>query len=260
MDILTVFANQNEIKYFTFGTGSKSFVIIPGLSLQSVMLSADAVASAYSQFAKEYTVYVFDRAQNLSDGYTVENMADDVALAMKELGIRNAFVFGASQGGMIAQMIAIKYPELVGKMVLGSSASRLSDDSKELIHSWIKLASEERLVELNHSFFEKVYSKSLLDSLGDALHELEKQGSADDMIRFVKLAKACISFDCYNSLSSISCPTLVLGAYGDNVLGVQASVDIADALKCPIHLYSSSHAAYDEEPDYKDRIQAFFEQ
>lgn len=122
------------------------------------MLSADAIAGAYSQFSDEYTIYVFDRARTLSNGYKVEDMADDTAMAMSELGIENAYVFGESQGGMIAMLIAIKHPNLIMKMVLGAAAS----------------------------------------------------------------------------------------------------IELADELKCELYMYDGGHAVYDEAPDYKDRIQDFF--
>lgn len=258
MEILTVKANNNSIKYFTFGNGDKPFIIIPGLSLKSVMLSADAVASAYSQFAEEYTVYAFDRAENITNGYTVENMADDTALAMIELGIENAYVFGASQGGMIAQYLAIKYPKLVAKLVLGSSASRLNEISSKVINEWVDYAKNKDVVSLNHSIFTHLYSKEFLDSFGDALYEIEKDGTPDEMERFVLMASACNDFNTYDNLSKIKCPVLVLGAKNDRVLTGTASIEMAEKLGCELYMYDGGHAVYDEAPDYKDRIQNFF--
>lgn len=258
MEIKTVKANENEIDYFSFGNGKKNMVIVPGLSLKSVMLSADAVAEAYSMFKDEYTVYVFDRAKHLKAGYTIEDMADDTALAMKVLSVDNAYIFGASQGGMIAQVIAIKHPELVSKMVLGSSASKLSDIAKANFEMWVSLAKEKNVVALNHSIFTLLYSKETLNSLGNALAELEKDGTDEEMERFVILASACNEFDVYEELSKIKCKTLVIGAKNDKVLTGEASVEMAEKLKCELYMYDGGHAVYDEAADYKNRIYAFF--
>ena len=62
--------------YFRFGEGAKTLVILPGLSVQSVMGSADAVAAAYECFAAEYTVYLFDRRSDLPAKYPLADMAD----------------------------------------------------------------------------------------------------------------------------------------------------------------------------------------
>ena len=46
------------MKHIVFGSGNKNFVILPGLSVHSVMGLADAIAEAYKDFCEEYTVYV----------------------------------------------------------------------------------------------------------------------------------------------------------------------------------------------------------
>lgn len=258
MGILTVKANGNEIDYFSFGSGKRNMVIIPGLALKSVMLSREAIIGAYAMFCEEYTVYVFDRARNIAEGYTIDDMADDTALAMKEIGVDNAYIFGASQGGMIALRIAIKYPELVSKMVLGSSTSRMNDVLYENIKRWVSLAQQRDVVALNHSIFTSLYSKEMLDSLGDALLDLEKDGTDDEMARFVLQASACFGFDTYDELDKIKCDTLVIGAKGDKVLTGNASVEMADRLDCQLYMYDGGHAIYDEAPDYKNRIFDFF--
>lgn len=258
MDIKTVKVNDNELDYFSFGSGSRSFVIIPGLSLRSVMLSADAIKDAYSIFADEYTVYVFDRAKELSAGYSIDNMADDTALAMKLLGIEGAYIFGASQGGMIALKIAIKYPELVRKMVIGSSTARNNPTLQDNLSEWVSLAKERNVVALNHSIFTKLYSKEMLDSLGNMLCELEKDGTNDEMARFEILASACDGYNAYDDLDKIKCDTLVIGAKNDKVLTGDASVEMAEKLGCELFMYDGGHAIYDEAPDYKQRIYNFY--
>lgn len=259
MEIKTVKIKNNAIDYFSFGSGKKNMVIIPGLSLKSVMLSSDAIADAYSMFKEEYTVYVFDRAKHLTTGYSVYDMADDTALAMKNLGVENAYIFGASQGGMIALIISIKYPSLVSKMVIGSSASRLNDTAKENLNFWVKLAQQKDVVSLNHSIFSLLYSKETLEALGNSLLELEKDGTDEEMERFAILASACNGFDVYDELDKIKCQTLVIGAKNDLVLTGYASVEMAEKLGCELYMYDGGHAVYDEALDYKNRIYNFFD-
>lgn len=49
--------------------------------------------------------------------YTLEDMADDTAGLLDQLGVEAAHVVGVSLGGMLAQLVAIRYPERVLSLV-----------------------------------------------------------------------------------------------------------------------------------------------
>lgn len=259
MEIMTAKTNGIEMDWFSFGNGDKTFVIIPGLSLRSVMLSARTVAAAYKQFADEYTVYVFDRKKNADAGYSVREMAADTVQVMRSIGIESADIFGASQGGMIAQYIAIDNPDIVHSIVLGSTCSRISKETSELLDRWIGFAEEHDIVGLNHTVFNDIYSEDFLRKYAKALPILEKEGTAEECDRFTIFAAACKGMNSYDELEKIKCPVLVLGAENDKVLSGKASIDIAEKLDCEIFMYEgASHAVYDEASDYKERISKFF--
>ncbi len=250
-----------EMKYIKFGTGEKNFVIIPGLSIHSVMGSAAAIEETYSSFSNDYTVYVFDRAETIKEGYSIRDMAKDTATAMKELNIDNAYIFGASQGGMIAQYIAIDYPELVNKLILGSTLSKPNDTAKAVVNEWITLAEKRDESSLLESFVNKVYSPATVEAYGESVIEANKGITEEEYERFIILAKACENFNSYDELSKIQCPVLVIGCEGDKVLTSNGSKEIADKLECEIYLYDSTygHGVYDEAPDYKEKCLDFFE-
>ena len=258
--VKTVSVENMEMDYIVFGEGDKSFIILPGLSIHSVMGSAELIAEAYKDFTDEYTVYVFDRAKNIKEGYTIKDMADDTAKAMKALNIKDADIFGASQGGMIGLYLAIDYPELVHKMILGSTAARTNDKFNVVVDEWINLASQKEETKLLESFVDNVYSEATLKEYRDILISSNANISDEEYERFIILAEACKDYDCYDELSSIKCPVLVLGSKGDQVVGVDGSIEIGDALDCEIYLYDENygHGVYDEATDYKDRCLEFF--
>ena len=51
-------------------------------------------------------------------------MAHDQARAMASLGLERAAIMGVSQGGMIAQYLAIDFPRLVDRLVIAFSAPK----------------------------------------------------------------------------------------------------------------------------------------
>ena len=113
IQIDTVRTDAAEMEYFRFGQGGETLVILPGLSVRSVMHWADAVAEAYRSLTDDFTIYVFDRRKELPPGYSVLEMAEDTAAAFRALGLRETCLFGASQGGMIALAMAIRQPSAV---------------------------------------------------------------------------------------------------------------------------------------------------
>ncbi len=257
--VKTASIGEMNMDYIVFGNGKKCFVILPGLSIHSVMGAADVIAEAYADFTEEYTVYVFDRAKDIEKGYTIRDMAEDTAAAMQSLHIENADVFGASQGGMIAMYLAIDHPELVHALILGSTLSKTNDTFEHVIEEWVNLAEKKDEIGLLESFADNVYSEATLESYRDSLISSNRGISDEEYSRFVILASACESFDCYDELSSIRCPVLVLGSEGDSVVTSEGSKQIAEALNCELYLYDESyaHGVYDEAADYKQRCLNF---
>jgi len=71
-------------------------------------------------------IYFDNRGTGLSDKpetlYTIPMMADDAAGLLRHLGVRQTHVFGVSMGGMIAQEFALRYPQMVRRLVLGCTS------------------------------------------------------------------------------------------------------------------------------------------
>ncbi len=263
MQIETVKTADFEMKFFRFGSGVRPFVILPGLSVQSVMGAADAIAEAYGCFAGEYTVYVFDRREQLPPVYPVAEMARDTAQAFLALGLRGADVFGASQGGMIAMEIAIMCPELVRSLALGSTAPRFRADQSSALEQWIHLARDGDAAALYLGFGEKLYPKELFEASRGALLAAAESVTENDLARFAVLAEGTRGFDVTEQLTAIRCPVLAVGDREDAVVGPEGTLAIAEKLggrpDFRLHMYSGyGHAAYDTAPDYKDRLYRFF--
>lgn len=260
--VKTVSTENVEMDYIVFGNGEKSFVILPGLSVHSVMGLADSIADAYKCFTEEYTVYLFDRPKTLQEGTTIRDLAASTAEAMKAVGIENAYIFGASQGGMIAQYIGIDHPELVTKMILGSTLSKQNATFEAVGKEWLSLAEKKDENSLLEKFVDDIYSENTLNAYRDMLISSNTGITDEEYERLVILIKSCMTFDCYEELSEIQCSVLVLGSEGDKVVTAEASKEIAEALNCEIYLYDTSygHGVYDEAPDYKQRCMDFFAQ
>lgn len=251
-----------SMDYFKFGRGKDVFVIIPGVSPLSVMNFADAVADAYKVLADDYTVYLFERKDKAGTPVSIEGIADDIAGALKCLGIDKATVMGASHGGMAAMMMALNHPDLVEDLVLCSTSSYVSDKRYETIDRWDRLTKAGNAEDLYMDFGENVYPKELFEQSRGVLADMAKSVTAKDLDRFEQYLLSIKGFDIRNRLKRIACPTFIACSNDDKVFGSESSFTIARYMKkCPcleIKVYNGfGHAVYDTAPDLKDRILGF---
>ena len=262
MKIETVKTGSFSMNYLRFGQGKQALVILPGLSVQSVMGSAEAIAAAYQLLTKDFTLYVLDRRNELPEDYTLYDMAEDTAQALQALGLDRVCLFGASQGGMMAMHLAIEHPALVRRLILGSTTGHVTQEQLSLFQSWTALAKAGKAAELYLAMGKALYPEPLFEQSRELLKEMAKTVTAEELRRFVILAQAMDGFDDLDRLGSIACPVLVIGSRDDRVVGGGASLEIAEHLMPqPDHvlfLYDSyGHAAYDTAPDYRERMLRF---
>ena len=73
--------------------------------------------------------------------------------------------------------------------------------------------------------------------------------------------KAILSFDAYSVLSHIQCPTLVISGGQDRIVGPEAARTLAGQIQgSELFIYESlGHAAYEEAPDFNDRVFEFLD-
>ncbi len=250
-----------DMNYVSFGSGKKNAVVLPGLSdgLLNVKGKARMLSGPYKKFFDDFTVYMFSRRNGLPMGHTIKDMAADQAKAIKNLGIGPAYVLGVSQGGMIAQYLTIDYPELVERLVLAVTAPGLNDTIRSCIDKWIEFAEKGDHKSLMIDTAEKSYSPEKLKKFRKFLPMLGMIGKPDSYDRFLANANAILGFDMRSELDKIACPTLIIGGDIDATVGTEAAGELHSLIAgSELYLYNGlGHAAYEEAPDFYDRVFGF---
>lgn len=254
----TVKTENFEMDYATFGSGKKAFVILPGISIKPVVPSANGIEAMFSAFKDEYTVYVFDRKNNINDFYSIPQMADDTVFAMQKLGIEKADIYGASQGGMMAQCIAIRHPEIIDRLVTASSPTIIDDEFKNVYSKWLEYTEKRDEAGLINCFTEFVYSKESIKKFGNIIYSANANITEEEFIRFYYLLRSFDDFDIAKDLEKIKCKSLILFSKLDKVVSESTINILKEKLNCSYYIYDDhSHAVYDEAPDFVDRIYSF---
>lgn len=250
-----------DMDYVVFGKGEQVLILLPGLSdgLTTVKGMALSLAFAYRIYAADHRVYVFSRKNKLDKGYSTRQMAQDQADAMKALGISQADIMGVSQGGMIAQYIAIDHPELVRRLILAVTTSGQSETTQAVINAWIRMAMDGDYKRLIIDTTERSYSERTLKKYRRLYPLLTKIGRPKDFERFLIQADSCLQHNAYSELGRITCPTLVIGGDSDKIVGADAAGKLAGAIDGSVlHIYEGlGHAAYEEAKDFNSRVLDF---
>lgn len=259
----TLKIGNTEMDYIRFGTGERILVMLPGLGdgLRSVKGTALPMAFAYRAFAKDFTVYAFSRKNPLPEGYTTKEMAADQAQVMELLGISKADVLGVSMGGMIAQHLAISYPERVSRLILTVTSARANPILEASIEEWVSCAKRGDHTAFMDSNVRRIYTEDYYRKnrwLVPIMGRLTKPKTYD---RFFIQAEACLKHNAFDNLHQIQAPTLVIGGEKDNTLGGDASREIAAAIPgAQLRMYEQwGHGLYEEAKDFNQTVLNFLD-
>jgi len=178
-------------------------------------------------FSRQYQVIVFDnrgigRSSDPGGPRSVKDMAEDAATVLRAAGAKRAHAMGLSMGGMIAQELALGWPELVGGLVL--TATHCGGPNKIL-------PTRETM-----ALFDKLMSGKTLEEQMEGrkcLFAPETLAQRPGVLaRYAEVSAACLApaevmarqweaiqgFDAYDRLPGITAPTLSLGGEEDRLI------------------------------------------
>jgi pimeloyl-ACP methyl ester carboxylesterase len=169
---------------------------------------------------------------------SVEEMADDAYTFIKALGFDKIDIFAFSLGGMIAQDLVVKHPELVRKLVLTGTGPRGGKDIDKVVGVtyWdILRATLTRQDPKEFLFFNRnATGKPAARAFVQRLHERTVDRDADMKLRgFRTQLKAIQKFgrSAPADLSKLTHPTLIANGDNDRMVPSVLSEDLHRRIK-----------------------------
>ena len=188
--------------------------------------------------------------------YTHKMMADDTAGLMEALKIEKAHVLGSSLGGMIAQEFALKYPEMLNKIVLccTSCGPRNSiPPSLKVLRIYMQSTegmTEEELVRRNlPTFFPKEYIKNNPDLIDDYVRR--SLLIPQNLIGLKRQMAMISSGNTFKRLNNITVPTLIVHGKKDLILPPKNAEILAEHIPGAklLYLEKSGHLLFSIETE-----------
>ena len=259
----TLHTEFESFDYVRFGRGM-DLVMIPGLGdgLTTVGGKAFLGNIMFSDYARNYRVTIISRQNEMKEGETTLSMADDEARAFGVLGIKKAHIVGISQGGMIAQHFAAKYPHLVDKLVLVVTVPKSNELIIKNAGEWLSMAGNKDYEAIMKSILEKAHPPKYLRKLELFYPFITRVGKPKDFKRFIIQCHACMTHDAEAVLDKIEAPTLIIGGKKDETLGYEGSIELAKSIKnSEVFIYPEmGHALYEDAKDFNKRVLSFLEE
>ena len=160
---------------------------------------------------------------------------------------------------MIAQWLAVDYPEKIGKLILVVTSARPNTILEESVDEWVAAAKADDHTALMESNLRRIYSGDYYRKNKWMVPLLGKFTKPKTYDRFFVQADACRTHDAYDSLPKISLPTLVIGGEKDMSLGGEASGEIAAQIPgAKLKMYPQwGHGLYEEARDFNQVVLEF---
>jgi pimeloyl-ACP methyl ester carboxylesterase len=197
-------------------------------------------------------------------------LADDAVELLKYLNIEKSHIAGTSMGGMIAQEIAINYPNMVDKLVLCSTFAK-PQNMVEIIMKGVKDIIGYNALDIfginpHRLVFEKLFSY-LLQQIFSEEFLLENNKLIEETLRrylskltyvetFLKQTGAVYTHNTFDRLNLIKAETLIITGMEDKLVVPECSDILAEKISRSKlkKIEHAGHGMHFEMPDVFNRI------
>ena len=211
---------QGRFAYARFGTGPGQLLVLPGMAFDNPVpgtASARAYAWGMRRLAAGRTVTVLNRPRGVADadaGLETADLAEIYASVIRdEFGPVD--VMALSTGGLIAQHLALRQPELVRRLVLVVTGARIAPAGREICRTWSALCRAQDWRSLRGEMAAGVVDGAVATRLARLLGRSGREPDPRDVADFAATVSAVLRHDTTGALAGMTVPTLVLGGRDD---------------------------------------------
>ena len=192
--------------------------------------------------------------------YTTHGLAADAVALLEHLAIDRADVFGMSLGGMIAQELAIGWPERVGRLVLGCTHAGVRHAARQPREAARAFAMDtddwaERMAALAPFAFASEVDARLLERF-----IAKKSADVQDDAGYRAQIAAVLTHDTFHRLDRITAPTLVITGDDDRVIPAPSSDVLVEAIPGArlVVIPDTGHLFFIEQPEQTHAVLSDF--
>ena len=193
------------------------------------------------QFGRYYRTIALDHrdtgdSDEVIEAYTISDLADDAATVLKALGVQRVHIVGISLGGFVALQFALRYPELVDKLVLTSTSAGGSTHvppSEEMMEMLGRSREGVEIGELARKNYASIMAPGYAESHPEDLERIAEiaRYRPQSPAAYLRQLQAGMTYDVAQQLDRISIPTLVIHGELDPLVPVENGRYLAQNIK-----------------------------
>lgn len=147
------------------------------------------------------------------DCYSMDELVDDCAALMQELGFANSIFVGLSIGGLIAQGLASRHPQMLRAMVISNTAARIGD--AQMWQDRIDALRSGGVEALADMIMERWFARDFHQQHADELLGWRNMLTRTPLDGYIGCCEAIAASDFSASDAKLSLPTLAIGGSED---------------------------------------------
>ncbi|GAA5236112.1 alpha/beta hydrolase [Verticiella sediminum] len=191
-----------NVHYLHHGCGGRPIVFLHGGFGSSSELWELAMAGL-PQGWSGYAIDNFLRSDAPPEGYSVPALAARVADFIDALGLDRPVVAGHSMGGVVAQLVGIRYPERVSGLVLVCTGPSMT--SHAMARAWC-----EQLAEHGSAAMREISANWFHTVPGTFFEDYVARACAAPVPAMLAVQRSLIETDLRADLGRIGCPALIV--------------------------------------------------
>jgi len=208
------------------------------------------------QISKGFTVLRYDqrghgKSPAVPGPLSIEDLADDAAKLIEEVAGSEVHFVGLSMGGMVAQQIAVRHPQLVNSVVIANSSSHYDETFRGMWRSRAETALNLGMSAVARTAMARWFTRPFRDSIAGARRfaQLRAVVEAMDPKVYAAYCDAIARIDFFATNPLIACPALVIAGSHDEATPLAMSHAICNAISgAELATLDAAHLSAVEQP------------
>jgi 3-oxoadipate enol-lactonase len=192
--------------------------------------------------------------------YSLEELSEDVRALLQALGITRTHFIGLSMGGMIGQIMALKYPQMLQSLVLCDTMSRVPTEAKPMWDDRIHTAETGGMEALVEPTLARWFTEPFRQQGSPVLDQVRTMIRTTPPRGYAGCCHAIAALNLTDHLRAITLPTLIIVGEDDPATPVAASHVIHQQIRGSelVILKSAAHLSNLEQPQaFNQALTAF---